>query len=106
MAYYKVIYKQRVIDVLKDLKYVRYQLKHQILLLCPFEQAEGVLSSDLETAYHTYDVPKNFPVDKFPTVTIEEITETEYKHLARVHMMSPEEIIDEYTEQLIKMGVI
>lgn len=104
--YYKVIYKQRIIDVLSELKYVRYQLKHKILLLCPFEEAEGVLSSDRESAYHTYDVPHNFPVDIYPTVTLEEITEAEYKQLKRLHIMTPEEIIDAYTAELIETGVI
>ena len=106
MTYYKVIYKKRVIDVLAGLKYVKYQLKHQILLLCPVEEAEGVLSSDCETAYHTYDVPKNFPVDIFPTVTLEEITEIEYKRLVRNHLMSPEEIIDDYTQSLLEAGIL
>ena len=100
MTYYKVIYKQRVIDVLSELKYVKYQLKHKILLLCPFEEAEGVLSSDLETAYHIYDVPKKFPVDLYPTVTLEEITEAEYNQLKRLHLQSPEQIIDDYTQSL------
>lgn len=106
MAYYKVIYKQRVIDVLSELRYVRYQLKHKILLLCDFKDAEGILSSDAKTAYHTYEVPKNFPVDLYPTVSLEEITEAEYNQMIRLHGMTPEQIIDDYTEQLIDMGVI
>ena len=106
MAYYKVIYKQRVIDVLSELRYVRYQLKHKVLLFCDYKDAEGILSSDNQTAYHTYEVPKKFPVDKFPTVTLEEITEAEYNQLIRLHGMTPEQIIDDYTAQLIEMGVI
>ena len=106
MTYYKVIYKQRVIDILAGLKYVKYQLKHKILLLCPFEEAEGVLSSDLETAYHTYDVPNKFPVDTFPTVTLEEITEIEYERMKRNYLMSPEEIIDDYTNSLLEAGIL
>ena len=106
MAYYKVIYKQRTIDVLDELRYVKYQLKHKILLLCPIEEAEGVLSSDMETAYHTYDVPHKFPVDKYPTVTLEEITEAEYNQLKRLHMMTPEQIIDDYTLKLMEAGIL
>ena len=106
MAYYKVIYKQRVIDVLSELRYVRYQLKHKHLLLCDFEDAEGILSSDSLTAYHTYEVPNKFPVDIFPTVSLEEITEIEYNRMVHLQGMTPEQIIDDYTAQLIEMGVI
>lgn len=106
MAYYKVIYKQRTIDVLSELRYVRYQLKHQVLLTCPFEQAEGVFSSDMETAYHTYDVPNKFPVDKYPTVTLEEITEAEYNQLKRLHLQTPEQIIDDFVLGLFKGGIL
>ena len=104
--YWKVIHKQRVIDVLSEIVYVKYQLKHNHLLLCPFSEAEGILSSDMMTAYHTYDVPYNFPVDKYPTVTLQEITEAEYLQGRRLHNMTPEQIIDEYTLKLMEAGIL
>lgn len=106
MTYYKVIYKQRVIDVLAGLEYVRYQLKHKILLLTDFRHAEGILSSDHNTAYHTPDVPNKFPVDSYPTVTLEEITEAEYNQMKRLHLQTPQEIIDDFVLQLIQGGVL
>lgn len=103
--YWKVIYNKRVIDVLSSLQYVKYQMTHKILLFCKYSEAEGILSGDGSTAYHTQDL-LSFPVDDYPTVTLEEITKTEYDRLSLLHLMTPEEIIDKYTQELIDGGVI
>lgn len=103
--YYKVIQNQKVIDILDCLRFVKYQLKHRTLLLCDEAQAQGVLSSDGTTAYHTSaNLP--FPCDIFPTVTIEEITKAEYNSLARLHLKTPEEIAQEIIVDLIERGVL
>ena len=102
--YYKVIQNQKVIDVLDSLRYVKYQLKHRILLLCDMAEAQGVLSSKGNTAYHTSEYLP-FPCDDFPTVTIEEITKEEYESLARLHLRTPEEIAQEIIMDLMKRGV-
>lgn len=103
--YYKVIQNQKVIDVLDSLRYVKYQLKHRILLLCDNKaEAQGVLSSSGNTAYHTSEYLP-FPCDDFPTVTLEEITKEEYESLARLHLRTPEEIAQEIIMDLMKRGV-
>ena len=98
--FYKVIRNRNVIDVLSSIRYVQFQLKHKILLLCDEEQAQGILSSDGNSAYHLSSL-EPFPVDSFPTVT-----EHEYNQLKMAHCMSPEEIIDQYTASLFEMGVL
>lgn len=103
--FYKVIRNRNVIDVLSSIRYVQFQLKHKILLLCDEEQAQGILSSDGNSAYHLSSLDP-FPIDLFPTVTLEEITEHEYNQLKMAHCMSPEEIIDQYTASLFEMGVL
>ena len=105
IMYWKVIHNKRVIDVLSSLQYVKYQMAHNILLLCNISEAEGILSADGSTAYHTQDL-LSFPVDDYPTVTLEEITKVEYDRLSSLHLMTPEEIIDKYTQELIDGGVI
>lgn len=103
--FYKVIKSKNVIDVLSSIQYVKFQLKHKILLRCDEEDAQGILSSTGDTAYHLPSL-NPFPVDSFATVTLEEITEHEYNQLKSAHCMSPEEIIDRYTMNLLEQGVI
>mgnify|MGYP000862111049 FL=1 len=103
--FYKVIKNKNVIDVLCSIQYVKFQLKHKILLQCSEEEAQGILSSTGDTAYHIPSL-NPFPVDSFATVTLEEITEHEYNQLKSTHCMSPEEIIDRYTMSLLEQGVI
>lgn len=105
MKYYKVIHNQKVIDVISgDLRYVKYQLKHKIPLLCDVSEAQGILS-DSNNCYHTRELLP-FPVDEFPTVTIEEITKAEYEQLCRCCLKSVEEINAELISELIERGIL
>ncbi len=103
--FYKVIKNRNVIDVLSSIQFVKFQPKHRVLLLCNEEQAEGILSSNGDTAYHLSSL-NPFPVDEFATVSLEKITEHEYNQLKKQHCMSVEEIIDEYTASLFEQGVL
>lgn len=103
--FYKVIKSRNVIDVLSSIQYVKFQIKHKILLHCNEEDAQGILSSSGDTAYHLPSL-NPFPVDSFATVTLEEITEHEYNQLKQNHCMSAEEIIDNYTMSLLETGVL
>jgi hypothetical protein len=94
-----------VIDVLDELIYVKYQKKHDVLLLCNENEAQGILSSDKNTAYHISTCNK-FPVDKYLNVSISEIDEHEYKTLKLYNLSTPEDIIDNYTMELIERGVL
>lgn len=77
--YYKVIKNNKVVDILKDILYVKYQKKHDILLLCDIQEAQAILSSDGMRGWHIeglYNLPFNSDVYE-----IKEISETEYKKL-------------------------
>ena len=89
--YYKVIKDNKVIDVLDRLVYLKYQKKHNRMILCKEYEAE--------TLY-------NLPCDGYDEVELVEIDEYEYKQLKALNMKSPEEIIDEYNLLLLEMGVI
>lgn len=102
---YKVIKNKQVIDVLQELKFVKYQMKHKILLLCEEEFAQGILSSDGNTAYHISTLLP-FPVDCFETVTIEKISQQEYEKLKAFNLKTPEEVTQAVLMELIERGIL
>lgn len=103
--YYKVIKDNRVIDVLDQLVYLKWEPKHKIMVLCDENNAQAILSSDKNTIWHEETLYK-IPVDRFDTVRVEKIDQYEYKNLKVLNMESPEAIIDEYNLLLLEMGVI
>lgn len=103
--YYKVIKDNRVIDVLDQLVYLKWEPKHKIMVLCNENNAQAILSSDKNTIWHEETLYK-IPVDGFDTVRVEKIDKYEYKNLKVLNMKSPEAIIDEYNLLLLEMGVI
>lgn len=103
--YYKVIKDNRVIDVLDQLIYLKYQPKHNIMVLCDINEAQAILSSDKNTIWHEKTL-YYIPVSGYDTVELIEIDEHEYKQLRILNMQSPQEIIDEYTKLLLEMEVI
>lgn len=103
--FYKVIKNKNVIDALSSIQFVKFQLKHKILLLCNEDEAEGILSSTGDTAYHISSL-NPFPVNDFAAVELKEITEHEYNQLRQNHCMTAEEIIDKYTASLFEQGVL
>lgn len=103
--YYKVIKNNKVIDVLDNLTYLKWQPKHKIMILSDENEAQAILSSDKNTIWHEKSL-YNIPVSGFETVELVEICEHEYKQLKVLNMKSPESIIDEYNLLLIEMGVI
>ena len=103
--YYKVIKDNRVIDVLDDLIYLKWQPKHKIMVLTDINDAQAILSSNKDDIWHEetlYEVP----VDGYDTVKLIEINKYEYEQLRVLNMKTPEEIIDEYNLLLLEMGVI
>ena len=103
--FYKVMKNDRVIDVLNQLLYVKYQPKHNIMVLCSEDEAQGFLSSNGNTIWHESSLYK-IPVEGYDTVELVKIDEYEYKQLKILNMKSPEEILQEYTLLLISEGVI
>lgn len=103
--YYKVIYNNRVIDVLDKVIYLKYNLKHGIMMLCNESEAQAIMSSDKNTVWHESTL-YNIPVPGYDTVSLVEIDQYEYARLRVLNCMTPEEIIDNYTMSLIDEGVI
>lgn len=103
--YYKVIKNNKVIDVLDNLTYLKWQPKHKIMVLSDENEAQAILSSDKNTIWHERTL-YNVPIEGYETVDLVEISQEEYKQLRVLNMKSPEEIIDEYNLLLLEMGVI
>lgn len=103
--YYKVLKNNKVIDVLENLIYLKWEPKHKIMVLSDENDAQAILSSDMNTIWHEKTLYR-VPVDGFDTVEIEEIDEYEYKQLKMFACKSLEEVLEEYTFLLISEGVI
>ena len=103
--YYKVIKNNKVIDVLDDLTYLRYQPKHDRMVLCDISKAQAFFSSDRKNIWHT-ETLYELPIDRYDTVDLVKIDEYEFNQLKVLNMKTPEAIIDEYNLLLLEMGVI
>ncbi len=103
--YYKVVKDGRVIDVLDHLIYVKYQKKHNIMLLCDKSEAQAIVSSDGSHFWHVRGLYA-VPVKGYATVEIAEIDEFEYEQLKLFNCKSISDLIDEYTLLLISGGVL
>lgn len=103
--YYKVIKNNKVIDVLDNIIYLKWQDKHKTMLLCNENEAQAILSSDNNTIWHEKTL-YNIPVSGYDTVELVEIDEYEYKQLKILNLRSPEEIIDAFLIELLEKGVI
>lgn len=103
--YYKVIKDNKIIDVLDQLIFLKYQEKHNIMVICDESEAQAVLSSDKNTIWHE-ETFYNIPVDGYDTVKLEEIDKYEYNQLKMLNMKTPQEIIDAYTLFLLESEVL
>lgn len=105
--YYKIMKDNKVIDVLDQLVYLKYQPKHKIMVLTDENEAQAILSSDKNTIWHEktlYRVPDD--AGKYDSVEAIEIDEYEYRQLKVLNMKSPEEIVDALLVELLNKGVI
>lgn len=103
--FYKVLCNNKVIDVLDNLVYLKYQDKHERMVFCTEEDAQAIFSSDRKKIWHE-ETLYNIPVIGYETVRIEEIDEYEYEQRKALMGHTPEEIIDNYTLLLLKDGVL
>lgn len=103
--YYKVMKNNKVIDVLDKLVYLKYQKKHNRMVLCNKSEAQAFFSSDRKNIWHT-ETLYPIPVDGYDEVELIEIDKYEYVQLKVLNMKSPEAIIDEYNMLLLELGVI
>lgn len=102
--FYKVIHKGNIVDVLDRLAFLKYQPKHNIMVHCDVDEAQAILSSDQNTIWHVdtlYKAP-----DEYDTVSLVEITKTEYEQLKALCGKTPQEIIDTYTLSLLESGLL
>ena len=103
--YYKVLKDNKVIDVLDRLVFVKYQAKHNIMLLCDKSEAQGIVSSDESHVWHIDGLYK-IPVEGYDTVQLVKIDQYEYKQLKMLNGKTPEEIIDNFVLSLLEDNVI
>lgn len=103
--YYKVLKDNKVIDVLDNLIYLKWQPKHKTMILTDENDAQAILSSDKNTIWHERTLYK-VPVDGYETVSIEPIDEFEYKKLKMLNLSTPEEIIDAFMISLLENNII
>lgn len=103
--FYKVIYNDKVIDVLDQLVFVKYQEKYNRMILCKKSEAQAIVSSDSEHIWHEKTL-YSIPVKGYDTVSIEEIDEYEYNQLKILNCKTLEDVIDEYTLLLIEGGIL
>lgn len=103
--FYKVIKNGKVIDVLSQLCFVKYQPKHDVMVSCGENDAQGILSSDCSYIWHWSELPK-IPKGGYDTVDVIEIDKYEYEQLKMLNGKSAQEIIDEYTLFLVNGGLL
>lgn len=103
--YYKVIKNNKVIDVLDNLIYLKWEPKHKIMVLSDINDAQAILSSDKNTIWHERTLYK-VPVDGFDEVEAEPIDKYEYEKLRTLNLKTPEEIADAVILSLLETGVI
>lgn len=103
--FYKVIYNNKVIDVLDKLIFLKYQKKYNRMILCDEYEAQAIMSSNEKHIWHVKTLYK-IPVDGYDTVELVKIDKYEYEQLKAPKVKSPEEIIDEYNLLLLELGVI
>ena len=103
--YYKVIKNNKVIDVLDKLTFLKYQEKHNRMILCKESEAQAFFSSDRKKIWHT-ETMYAVPVEGYETVELVKIDEYEYKQLKMLNLSTPQEIIDAFLLGLIEEGII
>jgi len=103
--FYKVVFNGKVIDVLDQLIYLKYQAKHDLMVLCDESEAQAIMSSGKDMIWHVeglYDIP----VDGYDSVELVEIDAYEYKELRGKSTEDEQSIIDNFVLELIQGGIL
>ena len=103
--YYKVLKNNKVIDVLDNLIYLKWNPKHKIMVLTDENDAEAILSSNKETIWHEKTLYK-VPVEGYETVEIFPVDQFEYNQLKMLNGKTPQEIIDSFVISLLEDNII
>lgn len=103
--YYKVLKNGKVIDILDELIFVKYNEKHKRFLFSEKKYAQAILSSDRKQVWHENTL-LSIPAPGYDTVELVEIDEFEKNQLQILNGRTVDEIIDEYTMFLLESGVL
>ena len=79
--YFKVMKDKEIIDLLDHISYVKYQEKHDQILLCDMKEAEAILSSNGKYGWHIEGL-YHFQPDNY-VYRIEQITKFNYDRLKK-----------------------
>lgn len=103
--YYKVLKNNKVIDVLDNLIYLKYEPKHKIMVLSGIDEAQAILSSGKDDIWHVKGF-YNVPVGGYDCVDLVEIDKYEYEQLRVLNLKNPQEIVDSVILSLLESGII
>lgn len=98
--FYKVIKDDKIIDVLDELVFLKYQEKHNRMLFCDENEAQAIFSSDRKTIWHE-ETLYNLTIPGYDTVRVEEIDEYDYKRLKALTCKTVDDIIDNTVMNII-----
>lgn len=95
--FYKLMNNDIVMDLLKEIHYIRYLPKSKRWVLTDSFSAQGVMGSDYETIYYLED-KANTAEEKHIKVRVEKINEKEYYRLAEEVALRKKENENLYNE--------
>ena len=81
--FYKIIKDRTIVDAMETITYVRQNVRNKVIIACPREICNGIVSSDGTVFWHLEGQPQ-FVEGSFETVKIVEIEENEYNQIKEV----------------------
>jgi len=81
--FYKIIKDRTIVDAMETITYVRQNIRNKVIIACPREICNGIVSSDGTVFWHLEGQPQ-FIEGSFETVRIVEIEENEYNEIKAV----------------------
>lgn len=102
--YYKIMHNDRVIDVLENPTYIRFDKRHKATVVCKRDDAEGFLSSDRSRCFRARNMRDTG--GNYELVDVAVIDKYEYDQLRIFGLKTPQDIIDAYTLTLVEGGII
>lgn len=88
--FYKIMHNNMVIDLLNEVRWVRYLPNSKRLVATDSQAANGVMGSDHNTVYHIFGKPYTF-ANEVKTVEVVKIDALEYNRLQTQFMLQKQE---------------
>ena len=88
--FYKIMYNNMVIDLLNEVRWVRYLPNSKRLVATDSQAANGVMGSDHNTVYHIFGKPYTF-ANEVKTIEVVKIDALEYDRLQTQFMLQKQE---------------